>query len=867
MKPFTARRTIFIFSSSRSFSINPFPRAESNLYARLQLSHFSSSSSNSVAFRRHEEESRNVRVSVWWDFENCSPSAGGNNFKIAQNITSAVRASGINGPIQITAFGDMMQLSRTNQEALSATGINLTHIPHGGKNSADRSLLVDLMYWVSQNPPPSHIFLISGDRDFANTLHRLRMNNYNILLASPENSPGVLCSAASIMWNWNSIVKGDNLTGKYFNQPPDGPYGSWYGYYKFPPLEDPFAVHQQSSSPSPSTQSEELSDSCQEQNLLPVPKAVSKQVRRILRGYPKGIHIIELREELSKTEVPLDKDLYGYKKFSRFLLSLPDIKLSGSDGCFFVRIPQKLCEPAEGPLLSNSDDLNLSVSTKGNGKDNKLSISTDAPMKEKIEQKEVEPTKEEGDNKLGMKVESNCQSKLQVLKKLGNSLEGNSANSTAEETNVRSVNQDIAARLVPASSSLSDNGEAKDGKVSEPGFFKKFTDWFMFWRTDSSTDILNEDSCKTPKKASVDDDQVKNKTFSSDTFWTEMERFLDTSHGSDIVLLSKGREEFAENLKKEGPSILNSLSTSDLLHLLHLIITEKKWVQECISQPYPFKLVKPITTPSHNTSSSNGLSLMFMSPPKESESDNPKPLEKSRNDVLADCQKLADDIVNGYPDGFQMGSFRKFFILRFGYPLDFQKLGYQNLVTLLQIMPGVKVESNVIYPLNKRNANGKLSDSLRKDGNDIDSQWEDFGPVAAKDSQTTDDYDSLAVEELISDDSEEETTSSSLVESSEKSGNSLNKEDSSLIKILDSWYSKNGDNGKGGGAESLGNVDGSTKDSPAFTFFGGNSSGRKQRPTKTYSFVSEKEDSGSRDKLIDGILGSLKKSGESRIHS
>lgn len=57
--------------------------------------------------------------------------AGVNVFKIAHMITAAVRANGIKGPIQITAFGDIFQLSRTNQEALSSTGVNLAHVPHG----------------------------------------------------------------------------------------------------------------------------------------------------------------------------------------------------------------------------------------------------------------------------------------------------------------------------------------------------------------------------------------------------------------------------------------------------------------------------------------------------------------------------------------------------------------------------------------------------------------------------------------------------------------------------------------------------------------------------------------------------------------
>ncbi|KAJ1429716.1 hypothetical protein SESBI_08118 [Sesbania bispinosa] len=58
------------------------------------------------------------------------------------------------------------------------------------------------------------------------------MNNYNILLAIPGRAPDVLCSAATIMWQWPSLLKGEDLTGKHFNHPPDGPFGSWYGNYR-----------------------------------------------------------------------------------------------------------------------------------------------------------------------------------------------------------------------------------------------------------------------------------------------------------------------------------------------------------------------------------------------------------------------------------------------------------------------------------------------------------------------------------------------------------------------------------------------------------------------------------------------------------
>ncbi|XXG78124.1 hypothetical protein AAC387_Pa08g2135 [Persea americana] len=281
----------------------------------------SSSSSPTPSWRHHhEEQSRTVKVSVWWDFENCSVPAGVNVFRVGQRIISALRANGMKGPVTITAFGDVSQLSRSNQEALSSTGICIAHVPRCGKNSADRSLLLDLVSWVSQNPPPAHLFLISGDRDFANLLHRLRMNNYNILLASTDCTSGVLCSAASIMWHWNVLVRGDSLLGKHFNHPPDGVYGSWYGHYNGP-LDDPFSDSEQPALLQPENSPETGMDV----KPRPIPKALVDRIRQILNSYPDGVSLSELRIELGKTNITVDKDFFGYKKFSRFLLSMPNV--------------------------------------------------------------------------------------------------------------------------------------------------------------------------------------------------------------------------------------------------------------------------------------------------------------------------------------------------------------------------------------------------------------------------------------------------------------------------------------------------------------------------------------------------------------
>jgi hypothetical protein len=125
MRRLLQKNLLFFTSSSSSLR----SRA---LLIRFHLCEFSSSPAPSYShWKRLDDESRNVRVSVWWDFENCNVPSGVNVTRVAPAITDAVRANGIKGPVHITAFGDVMQLSRANQESLAFTGIHLTHIPNG----------------------------------------------------------------------------------------------------------------------------------------------------------------------------------------------------------------------------------------------------------------------------------------------------------------------------------------------------------------------------------------------------------------------------------------------------------------------------------------------------------------------------------------------------------------------------------------------------------------------------------------------------------------------------------------------------------------------------------------------------------------
>ncbi|KAH9622267.1 hypothetical protein KSS87_001367 [Heliosperma pusillum] len=155
-----------------------------------------------------ELEYRKAKTSVWWDIENCQVPKGSDPHTIAQNITAALSKLDYGGSVSISAYGDTNRIPSSIQQALSSTGISLNHVPAGVKDASDKKILVDMLFWAVDNPAPGNYLLISGDRDFANALHQLRMRRYNILLAQPVKASHALVAAAKSVWLWTSLVAG-----------------------------------------------------------------------------------------------------------------------------------------------------------------------------------------------------------------------------------------------------------------------------------------------------------------------------------------------------------------------------------------------------------------------------------------------------------------------------------------------------------------------------------------------------------------------------------------------------------------------------------------------------------------------------------
>ena len=121
---------------------------------------------------------------------------------------------------------------------LQSSGVSLTDCPHNGrKDVADKMIIgtyvlninpshslntnssVDMLAHAIDNPAPSTIVLISGDRDFAYALSILRLRRYHIVLITLSNAHQSLKAQASLCFNWISDVSGTVDPTSVLHQP------------------------------------------------------------------------------------------------------------------------------------------------------------------------------------------------------------------------------------------------------------------------------------------------------------------------------------------------------------------------------------------------------------------------------------------------------------------------------------------------------------------------------------------------------------------------------------------------------------------------------------------------------------------------
>eukprot|EP00249_Psilotum_nudum_P022300 c28463_g1_i2 orf=178-1299(+) len=154
-------------------------------------------------------------LAIFWDIENCPVPGGVRADEVVGNIRMALQVHpAVRGIVKVfSAYGDFNHFPLKLREGCQMTGVSLLDVPNTRKDASDKAILTDMFLFAIDHPPPSTIFLISGDVDFAPALHKLGQRGYSILLvvSAKTGVASSLCRAGQFVWDWHSLARGDGL--------------------------------------------------------------------------------------------------------------------------------------------------------------------------------------------------------------------------------------------------------------------------------------------------------------------------------------------------------------------------------------------------------------------------------------------------------------------------------------------------------------------------------------------------------------------------------------------------------------------------------------------------------------------------------
>lgn len=199
--------------STKTVSVKPSPSGDSKKRRASASSSSSSSVSSSLssqqssASAKHQSKGgdRNTRVGVFWDIENCPvPSGPGNGRAVVDSISGFANKFG--RVFTITAHGNTQSINHGARTDLQQSGVHLVDVPPSRKEAADKALLVDMLMFAMDHPPPATLILITGDQDFAPGMSKLKHRGYDVVLVHPRNARDSLKASASMLQSWEDLV-------------------------------------------------------------------------------------------------------------------------------------------------------------------------------------------------------------------------------------------------------------------------------------------------------------------------------------------------------------------------------------------------------------------------------------------------------------------------------------------------------------------------------------------------------------------------------------------------------------------------------------------------------------------------------------
>ena len=144
----------------------------------------------------------------FWDLQNCAVPSKSSSYECVNKIRAVVPKGEKTIEVSFNAYADTSSLSQEVRQEFSRARVNLRDVPSQKPGAADIRLLQDILHHTMMHRS-GIIVLISGDIDFAETVHDLvHTGGYHVVLVHNRQARPELCKNASKALNFEEIVGG-----------------------------------------------------------------------------------------------------------------------------------------------------------------------------------------------------------------------------------------------------------------------------------------------------------------------------------------------------------------------------------------------------------------------------------------------------------------------------------------------------------------------------------------------------------------------------------------------------------------------------------------------------------------------------------
>lgn len=157
---------------------------------------------------------RSASLCFFWDMQNCPVPSKGSSYECVNRIREAVLKGEKTAEVSFNAYCDVSKLSQETRQELARARVILRDVPSQKPAAADIRLLQDLLHHTMTHRS-GIIVLISGDIDFAETVHDLvHTGGYKVILIHNRQTRPELRRNASKALEFEMVVRGSIVKTK-----------------------------------------------------------------------------------------------------------------------------------------------------------------------------------------------------------------------------------------------------------------------------------------------------------------------------------------------------------------------------------------------------------------------------------------------------------------------------------------------------------------------------------------------------------------------------------------------------------------------------------------------------------------------------